>query len=78
MNLKGSDLLKFMQNKISKQDYDELELWIISIGRSRFGIFKPKFYLDIKSDKYEIEYISTGAYLGHGWIHNKVYMKVGE
>ena len=77
MKIKGSELLKFMQNKISKEDYEELQLWIISIGRSRFGILKPKFHIEVDDDSYTIQYVSTGTYLGEGWTQTRTYMKIG-
>jgi len=74
--MKRDELLLFLKDKISSNDYDELYLWTKNVGKRLF-LFNPKFNCSLNNGIYHIEYISTGAYFpGDGYVINVKYRRI--
>lgn len=69
------ELLLFLKDKISSYDYDNLYLWTKNVSKRLF-FFNSKFYCELRSNFYHVEYVSTGAYLGDGYVIVKNYERI--
>ena len=65
--MKRDELLLFLKDKISPSDHDELYLWTQDRAKRLF-FFNTNFGCSLESGIYNIRYVSTGAYLGDGYI----------
>ena len=75
MDVKRDNLLFLLKNKISQDDYNELTIWTKNYNK-RLLFFNSKFNYDLLCGVYIIQYISTGAYLGDGYIDTVIYKKI--